>query len=100
MGHTAPNSGYYRVVARIVKTKDVCDVCQNPRRKVKTYRVGQDGDLVKVELCREDAEPLERLLKIGERIPFASRRAKLWTPEEIERERRRQAQNAKNQPRT
>jgi len=81
-----------------MKTQNICDVCENPRRKVKTYRVGQDGDLVKVELCREDAEPLDRLLKIGERMPNASPRAKMWTLEDIEKERRRQAQNARNRP--
>ena len=82
-----------------MKIKNICDVCENPRRKVKMYRVGQDGDLVKVELCKEDAEPLERLLKLGERVPNASPKAKLWDMEEIAREARRQAQNAKNHPR-
>lgn len=87
------------MVARLMKIKNICDVCENPRRKVKTYRVGQDGTLVKVELCKEDAEPLEHLLKLGERMPNASPKAKVWTIEDIEKERRRQAQNAKNHPR-
>lgn len=82
-----------------MKIRNICDVCGNQRRKVKTYRVGQDGDLVKVELCKEDAEPLELLLKLGERVPNASPKAKIWSIEEIEKERRRQAQNARNHPR-
>lgn len=87
------------MVARLMKIKNVCDVCGNPRRKVKAYRVAQDGDLVKVELCKEDAAPLEKMLKIGERLPNASRKAKLWTPEEIALEKKRQAVNARNHPR-
>lgn len=87
------------MVARLVNIKDICDVCENPRRKVKAYRVAQDGDLVRVLLCKEDAEPLERMLKIGERIPNPSPRAKLWDFEEIEREKKRQRVNAKNHPR-
>lgn len=73
-----------------MKIKNVCDVCSNSRRKVKSYRVGQDGDNVKVDLCAEHAEPLERLLKLGERIPNASPRVKVWSMDEIDKEARRQ----------
>ena len=76
-------------MARIVKIKDVCDVCKNQRRKVKRYRVAQDGDLVSVVLCGEHGEYLDKLLKIGERIASTSPRAKLWTFEEIQAEKKR-----------
>lgn len=81
------------MVARIVKIKDVCDVCRNKRRKVKRYRVAQDGDLVAVVLCSEHAKYLDELLKIGERIPNASPRAKLWSIDEIEAEKKRTKRN-------
>lgn len=81
------------MVATLTKVRDVCDVCGSKRRRTRTFRVGQDGDLVKVDLCREDGEYLDRLIKLGERIPNASPRVKLWTMEEIEREGKR-----KNRP--
>ena len=86
------------MVAQLVKTKNVCDVCGNSRRKVKTYRVGLDGDLVRVDLCSEHAEPLEQMLKLGARLPNASPKARLWTFEEIEKEKRKQVRNARNRP--
>ena len=92
-------NGYHILVAQLTKTQDVCDVCGNQRRKVKTYRVGQDGDLVRVDLCSEHAEPLEKMLKLGARLPSTAKRAKLWSFEEIERERRKQAKK-ENRPRS
>ena len=86
------------MVARIVKIRDVCDVCRNKRRKVKLYRLQQDGDKVALWLCSEHGQPLDKLLKIGERIPDASPRARVWTFEEIEAEKRRQAK--RNRPPT
>jgi hypothetical protein len=77
------------VVATVTNTQSVCDVCQNPRRKVKTFRVGWDGQNVRVDLCREHGEPLEQMLKIGDTIASASPRARVWTMEEIEKEKRR-----------
>lgn len=76
-----------------MKIKETCDVCKSPRRKTQRYRVGLDGDLVKVDLCRRDGEYLDKLIKLGERIPNASPRVKVWTMEEIEREGKR-----KNRP--
>lgn len=81
------------MVATLTKVEDICDICKRPRRRTKRYRVGQDGDLVKVDLCREDAEFLDRLIKLGERVPNPSPRVKLWTMEEIEKEAKR-----KNRP--
>lgn len=81
------------MVATLVKTKDTCDVCNSTRRRTQRYRVGLDGDLVKVDLCKEDGAYLDKLIKLGERTPNPSPRVKVWTMEEIEREGRR-----KNRP--
>ena len=88
--HRTPYLAYAEEVARIVKIKDVCDVCKNPRRKVKRYRVQWDSDVVAVYLCSEHGEYLDKLLKLGERVPNQSPRAKVWSMEEIEAEKRRQ----------
>ena len=45
------------MVTRLISTKVVCSVCQNPRRQAKPYRVGNEVDLTKVDLCREHAIP-------------------------------------------
>lgn len=87
---------YYAVVASIMRVKDECDVCRNPRRKTKRYRVAQDGDLVQVDLCRQDAEYLDKLIKLGERIPNPRPRPKVWSFEEIAVERKKQER--KNRP--
>ena len=81
------------MVASLTNITNVCDVCRNKRRRTRRFRVGQDGDLVRVDLCKEDSEFLDKLIKLGERVPNARPRPKLWTMEEIEREGRR-----KNRP--
>ena len=86
-------------MAIITNTTEVCDVCRNPRRKVKRYRVGFDGRLVGVLLCREHAVPVEELIELGTYVPSQSPQPKVWTLEEIEAERRKQAQNKKTAPR-
>ena len=73
-----------------MKVEYICDVCQNPRRKVKPYRVAQDGDSVRVMLCKEHAKPLDDIIKIGERVPSTSGRVKVWDFEEVERLKRQQ----------
>ena len=84
------------MVARIMKIKNVCDVCKNKRRKVKIYRVGFDGTTVAVELCHEHAAPLEQMLKIGEPLTSTTPKVRTWTIEEIMAEKKRQAK--KKQP--
>lgn len=79
-----------------MKTHVHCDVCKNPRRKTKRYRVAQDGDLVQVDLCREDGEYLDKLIKLGERIPNPRPRPKVWSMEEILKEGKKQER--KNRP--
>lgn len=69
--------------------RSTCDVCKSPRRKTQRYRIGLDGDLVAVDLCREDGAYLDKLIKLGERIPNPRPTPKLWTIEEIEKERKR-----------
>ena len=81
-------------MATLTKTTSVCDVCKSTRRQVKRYRVAQDGTLVAVDLCSEHGAYLEKLLKLGERVPHTSPRVKLWTPEEIEAEKKRQRRNS------
>lgn len=45
---------------------EVCDVCRNPKRKVRDYRIARDSNrLMRVVLCSEHAEPLEELLKVA-----------------------------------
>ena len=78
-------------MTRLISTKAVCDVCRNPRRQVKVYRVGNDVDLTKVDLCREHAIPLDSLIELGVRVSQVAPRAKKWTMEEIEAEKARQA---------
>lgn len=71
-------------MAILTDVREVCDVCRNPRRKVTLYRVGRDGLLVKVVLCREHGKYLEELIAIGSVVPDTAPKAKLWTIEEIE----------------
>lgn len=87
---------YYAVVATLMKVKDVCDVCGNKRRKTKRYRVAQDGDLVQVDLCAEDGKYLDKLIKMGERLPNPRPRPLVWSMEAIEAERKKQER--KNRP--
>lgn len=70
-------------MAQVVNVKVVCDVCGNPRRSVKPYRVAQDGSSVRVMLCKEHARPVDELLKIGERIPDSSPKVKIYSMEDI-----------------
>jgi hypothetical protein len=70
--------------------ENICDVCRNPRRKVRPYRLAQDGDSVRVVLCKEHSKPIDDLLKLGERVPSNAPRAKVWSMEEIEKQRRAQ----------
>ena len=78
------------MVTRLISTKVVCSVCQNPRRQAKTYRVGNELDLTKVDLCREHAAPLEALIELGVRVSQSPPRARKWTMEEIAAEKERQ----------
>ena len=78
------------MVTRLITTKVVCAVCQNPRRQAKPYRVGNEVDLTKVDLCREHAIPLEALIELGVRVSQSPPRARLWTMEEVEAEKARQ----------
>ena len=73
-------------VATITETREVCDLCGNPRRKVRTYRVGYDGHCVKVTLCvSEHAKPLEKAIAVGSPVSSPSPKVKLWDMDEIER---------------
>ena len=80
-------------MATITETREVCDVCHNPRRKVKTYRVGYDGLLVKVAVCAEHAKPLEKLLDLGTPVRSASPKVKVWDIGEIEKLKKAQKRN-------
>ena len=72
----------------------MCDVCRNPRRKVQEYRLAKDGNrLLKLWLCSEHGEPLEQLIKIGTPAVSNAPDAKLWTIEEIEKEKQRLRRN-------
>ena len=71
-------------MATVTKTKEVCDVCGNTRRRTRPYRVGEDGVLVRVVLCREHGEPLDSLIKIGSIVQTTAPTARVWTMEEIE----------------
>ena len=84
---------YYPMVAQLMVNRASCDVCKSTRRQTKRYRVARDADLVAVDLCRQDAEYIEKLIKLGERVPSTAPRVKLWTMEEIEKEGKR-----KNRP--
>jgi hypothetical protein len=79
----------------ITESKTVCSVCRNPRRKVAAYRVGQDGVLVTVDLCKEHGTYVEELIALGTIVPFPSSRVKVWDIEEIET---RKAQRRKAAP--
>ena len=84
-------------MAVLTNTQEVCDRCRNPRRKVTRYRVGQDGHLVGVLLCREHAVPLDELMALGTHVPSQSPKVKVWDMEEIEKAKK--AQNRKPPPR-
>lgn len=79
----------------ITESKTVCSVCRNPRRKVSAYRVGQDGVLVTVDLCKEHGAYIEELIALGTIVPFPSSKVKVWDIEEIET---RKAQKRKAAP--
>lgn len=85
-------------MAVITTKQEVCEVCRNTRRKVTRYRVGQDGQLVSVLLCREHGQPLDELIAMGTHVPNQSPRVKVWDLEEIEAERKRQAKTRKQPP--
>lgn len=75
-------------MAKLVK--EVCDVCRNPNRKVKEYRVGRDGNrLLRVVLCHEDAKQIETLIAIGTPTSSNSSEGRLWTMDEIAAEKKR-----------
>ena len=76
-------------MATITETREVCDVCKNSRRKTRLYRVGEDGLLVKVLLCREHGKYLDQLIQIGSVVQTTGPRARLWTLEEIEERKRK-----------
>ena len=84
-------------MAVIHSAQEVCDVCRNQRRKVTRYRVGQDGHLVSVLLCREHAKYPDELIALGTHVPSQSPRVKVWDMEEIEK--MKAAQNRKTAPR-
>lgn len=77
-------------MATITEVKNVCDVCQAPRRKVTAYRVGTEGMTVEVELCREHRDLIESLITKGHVIPTPSRRVKVWDVDEIETRKKEQ----------
>lgn len=73
---------------------NVCDECHSTRRKVDTYRVGAEGILYRLTLCREHARPLVRLAKLGEAISQSGPAGvKLWDIGEIERMKKTQKKN-------
>jgi hypothetical protein len=84
-------------VTRLVSSVEVCDVCENPRRKVKMYRVGNSDYLARLWLCREHGSQLDPLIELGVRVAQAPHRAKKWTMEEIDAERTKQGK-AKRPP--
>lgn len=77
-------------MATLTETKEVCDVCRNPRRRTLVYRVGEDGLLVKVLLCKEHGKYLNELIKLGSVVQTTAPVARLWTIDEIE-ERKKKA---------
>lgn len=83
------------MMVTITEAKTVCDVCKAPRRKVTRYRVGQDGVLVGVDLCKEHGAYIEELIALGTVLPFPSSKVKVWDIEEIET---RKAQKRKAAP--
>jgi hypothetical protein len=79
-------------MVRVVR--EVCDVCRNDRRKVQDYRIARDSNrLMRIVLCAEHAESLEELLKIAAPVASNAPDARLWTIEEIEKEKRRLKKN-------
>lgn len=83
-------------MATITEVKNVCDICQAPRRKVRSYRVGTEGVTVEVELCREHRECVDLLIARGHHVPTPSKRVKVWDVEEIEKRKREQKRIAPN----
>lgn len=88
-----PRSLYYLAMAIMTQLHSVCDVCRNPRRKVKTYRV-QNGEAGWVlTLCREDGRTLVALLQHGTEVPATKKPGppvKLWDLDEIEAAKKKQ----------
>lgn len=76
-------------MATITETREVCDVCKNTRRKTRLYRVGEDGVLARVLLCREHGKYLDNLIELGTIVPSTAPVARLWTIEEIESRKRK-----------
>lgn len=80
-------------MAIMTKVSTVCDVCRNPKRRTKTYRVQNGEGSWVLTLDREHAQPLLELLQYATEVP-ATRRpgppVKLWEMDEIEAERKRQ----------
>lgn len=75
-------------------TTEVCDVCRNPNRKVQDYRIARDSNrLMRIVLCSEHGKPLEDLLRIAQPAASNAPGARVWSIEEIEKEKRRIKKN-------
>lgn len=85
-------------MAIITNTTEACDVCRNPRRKVTRYRVGIDGRLVSVLLCREHGAYVQELIQLGTHVPNQSPRVKVWDMEEIEKLKKSQTKKTAPRP--
>lgn len=66
-----------------MKGDNVCDICQDPRRKVTRYRVirphagGNPTRSRDADLCFEHAEPLKQILSLEKRIVSRADRTKV-----------------------
>lgn len=74
-------------MATLTRVSTVCDVCRNPKRRTKTFRVTMGDGAVVLILCTEHRKPLESLLKHGTLSEPPKRPGppvKLWEMSEIE----------------
>lgn len=73
----------------------VCDVCGNREKETTNYRIVSGGRTKELDLCADDAAPVEKFLE-GTRSRTAGRRggtgtrgnARVATPEQIESQKR------------
>ncbi|MFJ1932610.1 hypothetical protein ACIOGZ_08020 [Kitasatospora sp. NPDC088160] len=49
-------------------TVRVCNMCEKTDRAVRSYTIAEGGRNLRVDLCEEDAGPIERLMATGERV--------------------------------
>ncbi|MEU8327297.1 hypothetical protein [Micromonospora sp. NPDC048839] len=64
----------------------VCNVCQDPKKPTRQYRVASEGRSMVADLCKEDGAPIEQLF---EKQPTTTRtrrqQSQVTSMEEIER---------------